>query len=152
MPKKGRNLRILLLYVSDVSGHRQAAKAIKKAGHQKVAGLFRFNFFPPSVLLRGRGGSFGIDAYLLALFVFAFEGDESIDLGEDGEIPPDPHVVAWVDPRSELADDDGAAGNPLAAECLDAVTAPCGIASVSGRAACFFMSHLLRPSFSGFSP
>jgi hypothetical protein len=56
-------------------------------------------------------------------------------------INADADIAAGMVLRAALANDDVAGDHLLAAELLDAETAPVGIAAVAGRTACLLVSH-----------
>src|SRR5512147_1826631 len=61
---------------------------------------------------------------------------------EEGVVLADADVLARVELRAALADDDGARVHELAAVGLDAQALALGIAAVAGRAACFLVCHV----------
>lgn len=72
---------------------------------------------------------------------------QTIGQGEEGEVFAHADVVAGVNLGAELANEDVAGQHFLPAVTLNASSLAFGVATVSGTAACFFMSHgvLLRP-------
>jgi hypothetical protein len=72
--------------------------------------------------------------------------NDPIAQGEEGEIPAEAHVVAWVDPRPALAHEDVAGHNLLTTKDLHATSLTVAVATVSGTTLTFFMSHCFFPA------
>src|SRR6185437_13983860 len=80
------------------------------------------------------GGDFrAVDRHETAVLAAVLELDHAGDLGEEGVVLAAAHVEPGLQLGAALADDDGAAGNGLTAECLDAKPLRVGVAAVFGR-------------------
>ena len=82
-----------------------------------------------------------LDADEAADAAFVFEGDDAGDLREQGVITTDADIDAGLELRSALTNQDRTARDQLATEALHAKSLRMTVASVSGAAYAFFMSH-----------
>src|SRR6476469_3935848 len=73
------------------------------------------------------------------------ELDDAVDLGEERVVLAQTDVLAGVELRAALADDDRAPRDRLAAERLHAQVLGVGVAAVTAGALSFFMCHELEP-------
>src|SRR6185437_16758118 len=80
---------------------------------------------------RSLGGFYEHEAARAAL---VHELDSAGDLGEERVVFPAANVCAGLNTGAALADDDGAAGNKLSAECFYAKPLRVGVAAISGTA------------------
>jgi hypothetical protein len=65
----------------------------------------------------------------------------AVDFRINRIIAPEAYVAAWMNPRTELADQDVAGFHCLAGVDLDAAMLPRTVASVAGRALSLFVCH-----------
>src|SRR5262249_46326241 len=86
-------------------------------------------------------GRRGDDRNLLLLAGLPLEGDLAVDEREERVVLTEADVLASVERRTDLADDDAAGGDVLAAEDLHATALRRRIATVARRALTFFVSH-----------
>src|SRR5262245_56997448 len=76
----------------------------------------------------------GVDADLLAVLSGVLEADLSADEREQGVIAPHANVVARLDSRASLTNDDRAGQHGLTVAALDTKSLASAIATVSGAA------------------
>lgn len=82
------------------------------------------------------------DAYCFALHrTFRTEVDGAGDLGEQGMILAHADIIAGMDLRAALADNDTTGRDQLAAVALYPQSFGIRITTISGTATCFFMCH-----------
>src|ERR1051325_1245949 len=93
-------------------------------------------------ILRGRQR---LDADATAVFAVTLVLDDPVGEREQREIPPHADVAAGVDPRADLADEDGACAHLLARVDLHAASLPVAVAAVAAAALSLFVSHGALP-------
>ena len=81
------------------------------------------------------------DADALAVFAEVFETDRARDFGKECVVLSAANVLAGMDARAALTNDDGTGGDELAGEALDAQSLTVTVAPVLGTAYTFFVSH-----------
>src|ERR1700751_4265504 len=82
---------------------------------------------------------YGFDHDELAHLAAVFEDDAAGDFGEERVVFAAAYIEAGFHAGAALADDDGAAGDDLSAECFEAEALRVRVAAVSGCALSFFM-------------
>jgi len=90
-------------------------------------------------------GSLGVDTDLFPVLAQAFEGDYPVDLGEDGIVSSEAHVVPRVYSCALLADKDIPCGNLLAGIPLYTVSLAGAVSAVTRTATRFFVCHIIYP-------
>jgi hypothetical protein len=81
----------------------------------------------------------------LSILTEFFEGDNTINLGEQCVVSTTPNIGTRMNSGTELPDDDVTGPDRLTAEFLHPAALPAAVAAVSRTAACFFMSHKSLP-------
>jgi len=102
-------------------------------------------------LNHGRYDNDRIDADTLAAPIHWLELDLAINQGIDGVITPEADVLARMDLRSALADDDRAWLDHFATVALDAAHLRLAVATVPRTTNAFLMRHIPRPFLSARS-
>ena len=69
------------------------------------------------------------------------ELDDTVELGEQRVVLAAPHVLAGLEPRSALANEDGATGDALARERFHAQALGVAVATVTGASLTFLVCH-----------
>src|SRR5690606_9498130 len=88
----------------------------------------------------------GHDRHKGAAILARAEFHNAFHLRENGVILADADIAAGVPLRAALADDDVARNDGFATELLHAEATACAVATVAGRTACLFVSHVSTPS------
>src|SRR5437870_7810238 len=81
------------------------------------------------------------DADVASALALVLEVDDPVDLGEERVIAADADVLAGIELRAALSDDDRSTGHELAGEALDAEHFRLRVAAVARRTLSLFMSH-----------
>jgi hypothetical protein len=78
---------------------------------------------------------------------FLVEFDVTVAQGEDGEIAAEADVLARMNVRTALSDDDAASGDELTAVGFDSTHFRFAVAAVTAAGLAFFMCHFRSPNY-----
>ena len=88
---------------------------------------------------------YGVNAYLLALLVKSFKGNNAVYLCEDRIVSSQADIIAGMYFCTELTDNNSSRTDLLAAEHLYAAPLGVAVATVTGTSLSFFMCHGFYP-------
>jgi hypothetical protein len=81
-----------------------------------------------------------------AVVIVTGEDNLTIDESEESVVFTDSNILTLFERRAALTNDNVASYDAFATKTFNAKTTTCGIATVAGTTACFFMCHFLNPS------